>query len=455
MHHGPTNGFGSPGSPRSRITRRGAAACLLAVGLVATACGSSATSTSTTKASIPGSSSTTAPGTTGPGSTAGSTGGGGTTGETTGLTSSTINIAEIADLSGPVPGLFQGALYGTEAWAAYVNANGGIDGRKVVLNLKDSALSCPTFTNDIASVVNTSFASVGTEAIFDGCGAATFKAHSDFPDIQAGIVTPTLFPLPNVFDVEPLPAGGITTTYQYVKDKFPSAITATAGIYGSAATASYNEESNAAKAIGFKYLYARGIGDAETNFTADILRMKADGIKVVDMQVADYTKVADFLQQAEQQDFHPDAVVSAVSYDPGFFQILGSADASSLVIGLQVSLYLDPNSAIANVQNLNKYLAIVHPGAKGTEYAVEAFASGLLFQQAMAAAGANPTRSSVISAIDNIHSFDAGGMIGPSDPGTKVPAVCEVIAGVHDGAFVRVTPASGFECNGTFVPYSS
>jgi ABC-type branched-subunit amino acid transport system substrate-binding protein len=416
---------------------------LLALGLVATACGSSSKPAATTA----GSGATTTPPTTGATSTAD---------ETTGLTATTINIGEIADVSGPVPGLFQGAVYGTQAWAAYVNANGGIDGRKVNLVLKDSALSCTTDTTDLSSIVNSVFAAVGSYAIFDGCGLATLKAHPDFPNLQGAIITPSLYALPNTFAPLPLPTGGLTTTYQYVKDKFPADITHTAGLYGAAATASYEEEANAAKSIGFKYVYMRGLGNTETNFTADILRMKADGIKVVDMQVADAIEVADFLQEAQQQDFHPDAVVSAVSYDPGFFQVLGSADASSLVIGLETNLYLDPNSPIANIRSLNKYLDIVHPGAKPTLYAVEAFAAGLMFQQAMAAVGPNPTRSALIAATAKITSFDAGGMVGPTNPGGKVPGVCEVIAGVKDGAFVRIDPpSSGFECNGAFVAYKA
>ena len=49
---------------------------------------------------------------------------------------------------------------------------------------------------------------------------------------------------------------------------------------------------------------------------------------------------------------------------------------------------------------------------------------------------------------------DGGGLIGPTNPGGKVPGVCDVIAGISNHAFVRVTPATGYECNGTFVPYS-
>jgi hypothetical protein len=165
--------------------------------------------------------------------------------------------------------------------------------------------------------------------------------------------------------------------------------------------------------------------------------------------------VADFFQHAQQQGLHLDALISAAAYDPGFFTELGSADASALVMPLPVALYLDSASTIPNVQAFNKYLAIAHPGAKPTLYAVEAFVSGLLFQQAMAAAGPNPSRSALIAQLDKITSFDAGGMIGPTNPGAKVPGVCDVIAGIKSGASTRVSPASGYECNGTFGPYTA
>src|SRR5215469_14567938 len=43
-----------------------------------------------------------------------------------GVTPTTITIGQIATITGPVPGLFQGAYDGLAAWAAWINANGGI-----------------------------------------------------------------------------------------------------------------------------------------------------------------------------------------------------------------------------------------------------------------------------------------------------------------------------------------
>src|SRR5580704_6055780 len=109
-------------------------AAVMAAGLLA-ACGSNSKTASTATVAR---SSTSAP------SGTAARGGG-----TQGLTSSTITLGHIADISGPVPGLMQGTSFGIDAWAAYVNSTGGIDGRKVVIDDKDSALNCNTFTNSI------------------------------------------------------------------------------------------------------------------------------------------------------------------------------------------------------------------------------------------------------------------------------------------------------------------
>jgi len=47
-----------------------------------------------------------------------------------GVTKDRISFGNVSTLSGPVPGLFRGALVGAQAWAAMINSQGGIDGRQ-------------------------------------------------------------------------------------------------------------------------------------------------------------------------------------------------------------------------------------------------------------------------------------------------------------------------------------
>ncbi len=183
------------GRHRARI--RAAAAIVVAFTFIAAGCGSSSKSanSSSTTAAPAGSS----PASSAAGSAPASPGGG-----TTGITANSVTIGQLADVSGPVPGLFQGAENGLAAWAAYVNSTGGINGRKVNVKFVDAGLNCTNYTNGIKSLAGESFALVGTFSLVDACGEQTLKANPGLPDIEAAILNPALDPYPNVWS--PLPS---------------------------------------------------------------------------------------------------------------------------------------------------------------------------------------------------------------------------------------------------------
>src|SRR5665213_4593179 len=74
-----------------------------------------------------------------------------TAGATPGVTATTITVGSISDISSPIPGLFEGAKIGTQAYFAYVNSQGGVNGRKLVLDGQDSAFSSGTVANEATS----------------------------------------------------------------------------------------------------------------------------------------------------------------------------------------------------------------------------------------------------------------------------------------------------------------
>ena len=56
----------------------------------------------------------------------------------TGVSSTDIKVTVMADVGSPLsPGLFQGSMDGIKAWADYVNANGGLACRHVVVAQAD------------------------------------------------------------------------------------------------------------------------------------------------------------------------------------------------------------------------------------------------------------------------------------------------------------------------------
>ena len=370
-----------------------------------------------------------------------------------GVTATTITIGQITTITGPVPGLFQGANDGLDSWAAWVNANGGLAGRQVKIDHVDDGFNCTTYTHAMQQFATTAFAVVGNFTLEDTCGKQVLAANPNLVDIQAAELDPTLYGVPNVYSPAPTPPGAITTGLEYLKNKYPSAVTHAAQLVGQAAAANGKEEMLTAQSVGYKFLYVRDVPDLTTNFTSDILRMKADGVQFVDMQALAVTSDANFLQQAAQQNFHPTVLYSAAAYDAQLFKLLGNPSLANSVVwaGLPYSMFLGQDRA--TVPAVNTYLTWLEktkPGDTSNLFAVEAWSAGRLFAEAMQKAGASVTPSSVLQALPGITTFNADGLIATTNPGQKQGTTCVVMANVQKAAWVRVNPSSGFDCSGVY-----
>src|SRR5690606_26427633 len=84
------------------------------------------------------------------------------------ITPTEIRVGVIADTGSPLaPGLFQGAVDAVEAWAKYMNEKeGGLAGRKIVVDVYDSGLDPNKSRNAIIEACERDFAIVGTAALF-------------------------------------------------------------------------------------------------------------------------------------------------------------------------------------------------------------------------------------------------------------------------------------------------
>jgi ABC-type branched-subunit amino acid transport system substrate-binding protein len=438
---------------KPRIWRVGALAAAAAV--VVTACSSSSHSTNSSTGAVggatgAGSGKTIPP----PARITGSISG-------PGVTASTITIGQITTTSGPVPGLFQGANDGLDAYVKWINANGGIDGRTVKVVHVDDGFNCNAYTQAMNQFATSTFAIVGTFTLNDTCGKSVLAAYPNLLDVQAVALDPTLYSIPNVFTPTPTPPGYQTTGFAYFKSRFPNDITKTATLIGQSAAANGQEEMLTAESLGYKYVYKRVIGDFETNFTSDILRMKNDGVKIVDMGATAVTNVANFLQQANQQNFHPVALIAPSAYDAKLFTLTGNASLANNIVfaPLPYALYLGTDRAsVPAVNTFLDQLNQAHPGDTANLFAVTAWAAGALLNEAMAKASASGsiTQTSVMNALKGTTSFNADGLIAPNNPGQKQGGHCVIIASVVNGQWQRIEPSTGFDCSGTYhnVPLS-
>jgi ABC-type branched-subunit amino acid transport system substrate-binding protein len=416
----------------------------IAIALVAAACGGGSSSSNSST------STSNAPTTSAPSGTA----------SDVGITPNQVTVGNVSILSGPVPGLFQGAPNGADAFFAYQNSLGGVNGRKIVLKSSDDAFSCNQNQNETQSLIGQAFALVGSFSLFDNCGAKALQATPNVPDVSYSL-DPVAQALPNNFSPQPMQNGWRLGPLTYYKQKFPQAITHVGALVANipSALASWNNEKGAMQSLGYKISYERDINPLDTDFTSDVVRMRNAGVQMVVINT-DVKTTAHFLNNAQQQAYKPQLVESlGTAYDGTFFKLVNPGAAQPVLNDQLQALYLGGDAKTTpEVSLFDTWMAKTHPGSPPDIFSVFAWASARLFVQALQAAGVNPTRTSVLAALQKVHSFDSNGLLATADPAGKKAPTCWVLIKTNNNQYQRVqppSPPSGFTCNpdGEFSPH--
>ena len=427
--------------------------------------GGTSTGGSTTGSSLAGGGST-GGGSTGGGATGGSTGGGGTTsgaaapappggngGATDiGVTADSITLGNISDLSGPVPGLFQGAVIGTQAYYAKINSEGGIFGRQLKIKVGDGQLDCDQNKAQHRALIPKTFALVGSFSLYDQCGSSVLKENPQIPDVHNALGGGALA-LPNNFSVAPLAYGWRTGPLNYYKQKYGEKFKKIGTIYADAGggAATWRGCRQAIESLGGKVLYERGFSPTDTDFTADIVGMQRAGVEMIYVIASDAPTFARLAAAAKQQNVPWPIVAGAIAYDQGFAQRAGSA-GENVMNDMQFALFFnkDEGDRVPAVKEFQTWTDKVAPGEKKDLFAVYGWTSAQLFVQALKAAGPKAKRADVMRELKKITSFDGGGIIAPANPAGKKPPTCWLLVTLKGGKWSRVDPAKGFRCDGPY-----
>ncbi|HLM97023.1 MAG TPA: ABC transporter substrate-binding protein [Acidimicrobiales bacterium] len=383
------------------------------------------------------------------GGTGGGSSGSGGSGSSPGVTSTSVTVGQVDDLSSPIPGLFKGAEDGTKAYFAYVNSMGGVNGRKLILDAEDSAFQGGQVATETGTQIRTEFGLVGGFSLLDSAEKPLIDiAH--VPDVgfslSPGLSSdPYLYsPLPNPENYYPL------NLFKYLQKKYPQQVKKV-GIIWENATASTTSAENAVeaamKASGFDIVYDHGVGPFDTNFLPDIISMQGKGVKMFFSTELPDNYASTLAKQMQQQGFKPINIEGA-AYSNQLLSLAGSA-ANNMYIEQGYALYLGQDAqTVPAVGLFDKWMKKVDPKANFEIESVYGWASAELFAQALKSAGNPPTRAGLIQALNNVTFFDAGGLVPPSNPAQAVPSGCFLLAQVQNGRIKRVppTPNAGFYC---------
>ena len=374
----------------------------------------------------------------------------------TGVSPTTVTVGNV---STQVGGLFTGAVVGTEAYAAYVNSQGGIHSRRIIVSSADDRFEGALNKEAVQSVLQSDFASVGGLSLEDSFSEPLIAANPGFPDVTASL-DPATEKLPNNFSPVPASNGWPTGPLLYFKQKYPTKITHTATIIADLPSTelAWSNEKAAMQHLGYTVLYDPALSPATTDFTAQVVAMKSAGVQILFLEQEPQNYASAIFRDLDQQNFHPVVVLGAPSYSP---ELIGNAGGAQAVNGAYLeqaaSLYLGEDAAqIPTITTFNTWVQKVSPGFKTDFFTLAGWLCGQLFVDALRDAGTNPSRGSLLQALRKITHFDSGNLVPASNPAGKVPITCYLLGQVANGRFERLddppvtSSTNGFRCDGTY-----
>jgi ABC-type branched-subunit amino acid transport system substrate-binding protein len=220
-----------------------------------------------------------------------------------------------------------------------------------------------------------------------------------------------------------------------------------------AAVAAWGYSKKAMESLGYKVIYEDDFPPAQSNFEPDVVRMRADGVKMVYLISLNAPDAADFAAEAAQQNWHPEVFACAVCYTASFMKAAGGP---SVVNGMYMNVaavrFLGEDSAtVPEVSRFIHWLKADYPNFPPDQFSAYSWAEAALFVQALKGVGPHLTRAAVVAALRNTHSFDDYGLMAPSDVGSKKPSNCYLMLQINNGQYTKVDdPAQGFRCDAPY-----
>lgn len=380
----------------------------------------------------------------------------------TGITPTSVSVGNVSTLT--PAGLFEGAKVGTEAYADYVNSQGGINGRKIVVNSSDDAYNGADNKQETQAAVDTDFALVGGFSLFDNFGGAVLKANPGVPNVTVSLDVATAG-LPNSFSPAPVVNGWNTGPLVYFKNEFPADVTHAAALIADepSATVQWNNELAAMNHVGYKVVYDPTFDITTTNFDQYVINMRNAGVKILFLEQMPQNYAAAVVRALNQQSFHPVLVLGGSTYSEKLVPNSGGASAiDGSYMEQNTSLFLGEDaSSIPAVSTFLTWVQKASPGFNADLYTLYGWLSAELFSQALKAAGPDPSRGSVLEQLRKITSFSGDNIVGPDNPADKIPTNCYIIARIVDGKYQRYNDppingsTHGYRCDQPFYYVSS
>jgi ABC-type branched-subunit amino acid transport system substrate-binding protein len=367
----------------------------------------------------------------------------------TGVTGKTITVANIADVSGPVPGIFLSARQGAQAFAAYWNAtHGGICGRQIRVLALDSRTDAGGDRDAVLTACGSAFALVGSMSAFDNGGAQAEDACG-IPDISVAAVTPEHQASKVTYATNSTKANlvpGILPAY-FARTQ-PDAVGHAAFLYINAGASVDNAQSDIAGyqryGHGWNFVYTQAIDVSAFNYAPYVQQMKSKGVRYVQFLGA-YQEAAKLAQTMQAQGFKPDVfMLDSTAYTSDFVTAAQGA-ANGVYVYLNAAMLEDAGNP--EVALYRQWLQRTSPGASPSYFGEYAWSSMMLFTGLAYLALDRLNRPTILQLLTHVDGWTGNGIHSPQHVGAKRTGECESFIQLQGAAWHKVYPAQGFDCS--------
>src|SRR5262245_54735166 len=364
-----------------------------------------------------------------------------------GITADEIHIGVLADVENPLqPGLFQGAPDAITGFAKFVNKNGGLAGRELVVDFIDSHLNADDTRNAIVEACEDGFAIGGAACLFvnnaddmvncvNSEGAAI--GIPDFPVLTTEPVhqcSPVSHPInPPTLDCDTIDEhpqtyrGNIGATDYYLKQHkdltgvflYPSDLKSAKD----SQVPNFTAQEKAGIELDAQYdVSARAQQSAYTPIAQQI---QNDGSTYARSGLA-FSSTISLRKEAKLQGVDSVEVwdCSLQCYNQQLLE-QGGSDVEDQYVYMNFVPFFSEAKANKMTSNFVKYVG----KDKVDGFSAQAWAAGVYFRDAVNAVvkdGGNNalTRERLLTAADGINDFTADGMMAPTDVGDRRPGSC-------------------------------
>jgi len=374
-----------------------------------------------------------------------------------GVTNSTINIAYGDDrgFSG-LPGLDQEMGDAVKAMIAWCNEQGGINGRKIVGDYYDAAVTA--VGSAMTQACKKDFMLVGEGFALDGTAEQT-RLGCNLAAVPGFTVSSVVANAYEMYQATPNPADYSPVSSAYEAEKLFGKKTQHAGEYNSTLS---TQESSMAKAVqayteaGWKFVNCpvQINYNGEANYTPFVQKLQSCGAQIVYNDSTPGPTLYGALQAENQIGYDPIWIEDSGAYTANFAQW----NTDGLGNNVYVRISYEPLEAAKVVPAVAQYISIVKKnGGLTSQLGEQSTSSFLLWATEAKACGSELTRQCMINHLSKVTSWTGGGLNAPGDPAKNLPPSCGLLMKLDNTKWVQAYPTKlgTFDCSPKYIAKNS